>query len=153
MAGPAYLRGDFWRICEGCGFKKRASQTRKRWDGLIVCDDDWEERHPQDFVKGVVDRQNVPDPRPESVDNFIGALSTTMTEAAAAGATLLHVASTVRFSANDRIGLLMDGGNEFQAAVQSVVDSTILSITTGLPTSISAGASVVNYSAVSSPSL
>jgi len=153
MAGPAYLKGDFWRICEECGFKKRASQTRKRWGGLIVCDDDWEERHPQDFVKGVIDRQSVPDPRPEAVDNFVGPLTTTMLQAASAGATLLHVASTVRFSANDHIGLLMDDGNEFRATVQSVVDSTILSITAVLPTSISVGASVINYSAVSSPSL
>jgi hypothetical protein len=153
MAGPAYLKSDFWRICEECGFKMRASQTKKRWDGLIVCDADFEERHPQDFVKGVIDRQNVPDPRPEPVDNVIGPLSTAMLQAASAGATLLYVASTVRFSANDHIGLLMDGGNEFRAVVQSVVDSTILSITTGLPTTISAGASVINYSAVSSPSL
>ena len=85
--------------------------------------------------------------------SVIGPLTTTMLQAASAGATLLYVASTVRFSMNDSIGLLMDGGNEFKATVQSVVDSTILSITSGLPTTISAGASVTNYSAVSSPSL
>lgn len=153
MAGPAYLKGDFWRICEECGFKMRSSQTRKRWDGLMVCDADFEERHPQDFVKGTIDRQNVPDPRPEAVNNFIGALTTEMLQAAAAGATTLYVVSTVRFTANDHIGLLMDDGNEYRAVVQSVVDSTILSTTAALPGSISAGASVINYSAVSSPSL
>lgn len=153
MAGPAYLKGDFWRICETCGFKKRASETRKRWDGLIVCMDDWEERHPQDFVKGVVDRQNVPDPRPEAVNNFVGALSTTMLQAASAGATSIYVTSTARFTAGDRIGLLMDGGNEFQTVVQMVVDLTHLTVSPTLPGSISAGASVTNYSAVSSPSL
>lgn len=153
MAGPAYHKGDFWRICAECGFKYRASQTKKRWDGLIVCDADWEERHPQDFVKGVIDRQNVPDPRPEAVMISIGPLSTTMFQAASAGATMIYVTSTVRFTANDRIGLLMDGGSEFQTVVQSVVDSTILSISPSLPTSIPVGATVTNYSAVSSPSL
>jgi hypothetical protein len=153
MAGPAYHKGDFWRICDECGFKMRASQTRKRWDGLMVCDADFEERHPQDFVRGMIDRQNVPDPRPEPVDNVIGPLLTAMLEPASAGATTIYVVSTVRFSINDRIGLLMDGGSEFRTVVQSVVDSTILSVSPALPTSISAGASVTNYSAVSSPSL
>jgi hypothetical protein len=153
MAGPAYLKGDYWRICEECGFKMRASQTKKRWDGLIVCDADFEERHPQDFVKGVIDRQTVPDPRPEAVNNFVGALSTTMLQAASAGATTIYVTSTVRFANGDRIGLLMDGGNEFQTTIQSVVDLTILSIVTALPGSISAGASVINYSAISTPAL
>jgi hypothetical protein len=67
-----YIPGDFWRICEVCGFKRRASQTSKRWDGLIVCHEDFEARHPQDFVRGRRDRQNVPDPRPEAADVFIG---------------------------------------------------------------------------------
>lgn len=75
-----YIPGDFWRICEVCGFKYRASQTSKRWDGLIVCREDFEERHPQDFVRGRVDRQNVPNPRPESTDVFIGPGDQIMTE-------------------------------------------------------------------------
>lgn len=67
----SYVPGDFWRICDSCGFKMRASQTLKRWDGLMVCREDFEERHPQDFVRGRVDRQNVPNPRPEPADVFI----------------------------------------------------------------------------------
>ena len=66
-----YIRGDFWRICDVCGFKCRASETSKRWDGLMVCREDFEPRHPQDFVRGRLDRQNVPDPRPEPADVFI----------------------------------------------------------------------------------
>lgn len=66
-----YIRGDFWRICDVCGFKCRASETSKRWDGLMVCREDFETRHPQDFVRGRLDRQNVPDARPEPADVFI----------------------------------------------------------------------------------
>jgi hypothetical protein len=75
-----YIHGDFWRICEVCGFKCRASETSKRWDGLIVCREDFETRHPQDFVRGRKDRQNVPDPRPEPPDVFIGPTEQLMTE-------------------------------------------------------------------------
>ena len=67
-----YVPGDFWRDCQVCGFRYRASQTRRRWDNLIVCDADWEERHQQDNVRGRKDRQRVPDPRPEPVEVFLG---------------------------------------------------------------------------------
>lgn len=66
-----YRAGDFWRVCDVCGFECRASETRKRWDGLIVCLPDYEERHPQDFVRGRVDRQRVPEARPQPTDVFL----------------------------------------------------------------------------------
>lgn len=66
-----YRAGDYYVICDVCGFKIRASETRRRWDNLRVCTKDWESRHPQDFVRGRRDRQRVPDPRPEPADNFI----------------------------------------------------------------------------------
>lgn len=148
-----YVKGDFWRVCDVCGFEYRASQTRKRWDNLIVCQADFEERHPQDFVRGRADRQTVPDPRPETVDIVIGPLTTSLLQAAVAGATSIYVASSVRFAASDRIGLPLDGGSEFQTTVQSVVDTTQISITDPLPISISAGGTVTNYSAISTPVL
>lgn len=67
----SYRAGDHYVICDVCGFKMRASETRRRWDNLRVCTKDWESRHPQDFVRGRKDRQRVPDPRPEPADNFI----------------------------------------------------------------------------------
>lgn len=66
-----YRSGDYWVICDECGFKLRGSETRKRWDGMRVCEKDWEPRHPQDFVKGRTDRQAVPNARPESPDVFL----------------------------------------------------------------------------------
>ena len=66
-----YIKGDHWVICDVCGFKCRSSKTRKRWDGLRVCEADWEERHPQDYVRGRHDKQIVPDPRPRPVDVFV----------------------------------------------------------------------------------
>jgi len=69
---PHYVAGDFWRCCDVCGIDYRSSQTRKRWDGAWVCLADFEERHPQDFVRGRKDRQRAPDPRPEPAEVFIG---------------------------------------------------------------------------------
>lgn len=75
-----YIPGDFWRICDRCGFKKRASQTFRTWDGLYVCAEDFETRHPQDFVRGRKDIQNVPNPRPEAADIYVGPLNPIETE-------------------------------------------------------------------------
>lgn len=71
MSNRGWRAGDFWRVCDVCGFDYRASQTIKRWDGLFVCLADWETRHPQDFVRGRMDHQRVPDPRPVPADVFI----------------------------------------------------------------------------------
>lgn len=71
MTDNLYRPGDFYLICDECGFKVRASETRKRWDGRRVCSKDWEPRHPQDFVRGRRDKQRVPEPRPEPADVFI----------------------------------------------------------------------------------
>ena len=66
-----YKPGSFWRICDRTGFKVRAEDTREEWNGLIVSKSVFEERHPQDMVRGREDRQNVPKPRPRTVDQWI----------------------------------------------------------------------------------
>lgn len=65
MTHDGYRPGDYYVICDECGLQYRASQTRKRWDGLRVCNKDWEPRHPQDFVRGRTDRYRVHDAKPE----------------------------------------------------------------------------------------
>ncbi len=61
-----YRAGDFLRICDDCGRKRHASDTAKKWNGMIVCRDTcWEARNPQDFVRATHDSQLVPEPRPE----------------------------------------------------------------------------------------
>jgi hypothetical protein len=47
------------------------SELQMRWDGLMVCNGDWEIRQPQDFVHGVADKQAPPFTRPEQSDTFI----------------------------------------------------------------------------------
>lgn len=66
-----YRAGDWYVICQLSGFKVRASETRRRWDGLIVHKRFWEPRHPQENVRGVVDKQTVPFSVPEPADVFL----------------------------------------------------------------------------------
>ena len=55
-ANPDFKSGDNWIECDVCGMDIYASDSKKRWDGLIVCPDDWEMRHPQDFVRARKDK-------------------------------------------------------------------------------------------------
>ena len=66
-----YDRGNWKAICDVCGRLYKATMLQKRWDGLMCCDDDWEIRQPQDFVKGQADHQIAPWLRSESTNNFI----------------------------------------------------------------------------------
>ena len=63
---PNFKQGDHLANCDRCGFTFKASQLRKEWTGLFVCKDDWEPRHPQDFVRGVKDDPTPPWTRPQS---------------------------------------------------------------------------------------
>lgn len=63
--------GDWNAICDVCGFKYKASELRDRWDGLKVCDKDWEPRNAQEFIRVPKDDQSVAWTRPEPADTFV----------------------------------------------------------------------------------
>ncbi len=72
MGKADFLRlGDWNVICDRTGLKRKASQCQKEWNNLIVQKSSWEQRHPQDFIRSVKDRQQVPDPRPPGEDRFL----------------------------------------------------------------------------------
>lgn len=66
-----YKDGDWYVICDRTGFKIRASESRREWNGLIVHQSVWEPRHPQDFVRGTRDVQTPPFVRSEASDDFL----------------------------------------------------------------------------------
>jgi hypothetical protein len=69
MSSPTrYVKGDWKTVCDACGQRFLASDLRKRWDGLMVCERDFELRHPQDYVRAKIDIQAVPFSRTESTD-------------------------------------------------------------------------------------
>jgi hypothetical protein len=63
--------GDWNAICDVCGFKFKASELRRRWDGYMCCESDWEIRHPQDLLRLRPERQATPWNRPPQTDQFV----------------------------------------------------------------------------------
>ncbi len=68
--GWSYVSGDWWILCDVCSRKIKASESKKRWDGFQVCADDYEQRHPMDFIKARADKISVPFTRPQPTDQF-----------------------------------------------------------------------------------
>ena len=66
-----YKRNSANAICDVCGFKFKLTQLRKRWDGLWVCDQDWEMRHPMDFIRGRKESFDLPVTKPRPTDIYV----------------------------------------------------------------------------------
>lgn len=58
-------------ICDRSGFQCWDDELVTEWNGLRVLRRFSEPRHPQEFVRGRVDNQSVPNPRPEGTDVFL----------------------------------------------------------------------------------
>lgn len=56
---------DYSALCDVCGFKMKASELRKRWDGFMVCQEDWEPRNILDFYRTRNDAHLLPFTRPD----------------------------------------------------------------------------------------
>ncbi len=69
---PGYRPGSHWATCDRDGFQYRAEDLKETWDGLWVNDEDYETRHPQDFLRVKSERISVTQPiRPENTSNLI----------------------------------------------------------------------------------
>jgi hypothetical protein len=66
-----YVSGEWNLICDVCGFRFKSGKIKKRWDGLLVCKDDWETDHPQKYIRVREDGQSVPYIRDEPTDQFV----------------------------------------------------------------------------------
>lgn len=68
-----YIPGDPWTICDRCGWKIRKSTVRKTWDGLMVCEKDWEPKHSQLYPTPVItgEGRQYPNARLEPTDTFV----------------------------------------------------------------------------------
>ena len=63
-----YVHGQWNAVCDRCGNIFKSGQLRKTWEGLMVCDMDFEEQHPQDFVRAKSDNQRIPWSRPWNIE-------------------------------------------------------------------------------------
>ncbi len=52
--------------CDVCGFKMKANEARVRWDGLLVCPEDFEHRHHLDYFMPKNDVHVLPWTRPDN---------------------------------------------------------------------------------------
>ena len=66
-----YVSGNWNVICDVCSKKIKASEAKQRWDGFIVCKDDYEQRQPLDFIRARQDKISVPFTRPVPTDTFV----------------------------------------------------------------------------------
>jgi len=137
-----YKHGDHNRICDRSGFKVKASRTSHEWNGLIVRVEDWEPRHPQDFVRGVPDRQSVDDPRPGAADTAVGT-STTLDADELPAQTVLSVTATTDASVGDAIIVFLDNGESHISDITSIADGDTITIADELPSKASSGNNVV----------
>ena len=68
-----YLKpGDNNVICDRTGFKRKSSMCRFEWNGFFVRDESFEQRQPQDLLRGFPDRQAPNVSRPGTGDVFLG---------------------------------------------------------------------------------
>jgi hypothetical protein len=69
--------GVYNTICDVCGFKYKSNELKQRWDGLMVCPEDWEQRHPQELIRPIQDQNRLPWTRPEGTNQFIASCTPT----------------------------------------------------------------------------
>ena len=66
------ILGNWNALCDSCGRKFKALDLKKRWDGLMVCQEDFENRHPSDFLRVQREKINVEFSRPyPAQDNYL----------------------------------------------------------------------------------
>jgi len=70
MANNYFVSGQWNAICDSCGKRYKIRDLRKRWDGLLVCEKDYELDHPQKYLRVRETGQAVPIIRDEPQDNF-----------------------------------------------------------------------------------
>ena len=69
-----YFKHGSWNaVCDLCSGKFKADELKKRWDGLIVCKEDWEPNHPQKFLRVSSDPKSVPFVRSDPYTVFVNA--------------------------------------------------------------------------------
>lgn len=145
--GIQYRSGSFYRSDDRSGFTQRAENTRSEWNQLIVAEDLWEPRQPQDLVKGVPDDQTVPLPRPIPPAIWDGPLYFQLTQTASIGATFLYLQYIAGISDGDVVGIMMNNGEFFNTTVSGDPVSLGIYIAASLPFAAASGNMVVDYGA------
>lgn len=143
--GVQYRGGSFWRVDDRSGFTVRAGNTREEWNALIVDQKLWEIRQPQDFVKGVMDPQWVPDPRPTAPIVYDGPIYTQTQQAYGIGSATFVVESTAGFTNGDPVGIMLNNGEIFRSTLNGAPTGNSLTFAAGIPSPVASGNDVIDY--------
>jgi len=68
---PKNITHEHYVRCDNTGLRILSGDVRKQWDGLLVWKEQFDERNPQEFVRGVVDDFGVREARPEAPDSVL----------------------------------------------------------------------------------
>ena len=85
---------DAYGISDRSGFRYRLRNMRKEWNGLLVGEDEYEEKHPQLEPRRVIaDLQALRDPRPDTVTEVAGQILLIMNpfQSGSAGSSVITV--------------------------------------------------------------
>lgn len=66
-----FSMGDYNAVCYECGRKRKASTLKKHWQGYYVCEQHWEPRQLQDFVRNIPDVITPPWAQPMPAPVFV----------------------------------------------------------------------------------
>jgi len=130
MSRRNYKHGDHKVICDICGFVYYRSECLKNWKGQIVCKKDFENRHPQDFVKARADKQSVRDPRPDT-QTMLG--TTAIKVAASKDDLTIDVNSISGLADDDSIGITLDDGTLQWTTVNGTPAGDTVTLAEALP--------------------
>lgn len=69
---PQVNPGNWTVVDDRTGFRLLNTQMQFEWNGLLVWDKVWEQRQPQDYLRGIPDNMSVPYSRPMQQPQFLG---------------------------------------------------------------------------------
>ena len=141
-----YVHGAHNVICDRSGFKVKSTEVKREWNHSVVRREDFEKRHPQDYVRGVRDIQSVSNPRPGAPDSPTHS-ETTLDAAELPGQTVLSVTATTDMTAGDSIMVEMDDGTFHLSTIASFSAGDTVTIADATPYKAASGNKVIIASA------
>ena len=139
-----YRPGSWYRQDDRTGFPRRAEDTRQQWNGIIVGEDVWEPRQPQDLVKGVKDDQSVPQARPKPPTTYVGPIYSQLAASGIVGQTELMLTSVDQLMIGDALQIMLDTGAYWSTQILDI-EGYAVQISFGLPSTAAANNVVVDW--------
>ena len=143
-----YLPKNWNVICDICGWKIKASESRHRWDGRITCKKCWEPRHELDLFRAAGVEKGIPWSQPDSDGISVSPYDTLITGTGPSGDGTSNVVvsgyqATITTSLGDHTA--GDGLTIFQTAFASAVRDDISVSNLGAGTELGTALGDVDY--------